>query len=166
MLASLVFLLQVKVKKSITLTKIVENEEVKIHIFWETSWIPTKLELMMTLKATKNKTLHSLHKVYFLKYILRVKVYIFFNENKILVFAKSAIFHSIQIKTSLKEIVRKITTQQVWCLLYAFWHLPKYVVYAKVLALVHDPVQQFYGNCQTLNYFQFYILQTNEAVNR
>ena len=135
MLASLVFLLQVKVKKSITLTKIVENEEVKIHIFWETSWIPTKLELMMTLKATKNKTLHSLHKVYFLKYILRVKVYIFFNENKILVFAKSAIFHSIQIKTSLKEIVRKITTQQddAYYMLFGicpsmlctpkFWHL-------------------------------------------
>ena len=68
---------QVKVKKSIKLTKTVENEEVKIPIFWETWWISTKLgklELMMTSKVTKNKTLHSLHKVYFLQYILRVKV--------------------------------------------------------------------------------------------
>ena len=46
---------------------------------------------------TKNpKTLHSLQRVYFLKYILSVKVWIFLNEISILIFAESAIFHSMK----------------------------------------------------------------------
>ena len=49
---------------------------------------------MMILKVTKNKALHSPQTVYFLKYILRVKAWIFFNDTSVLVFAKLAIFHS------------------------------------------------------------------------
>ena len=56
MLMSLVFF---KVKKSIKLTKIVEIEEVKIQIFWETSWVSMKffgkMELMMALKVRKKQ---------------------------------------------------------------------------------------------------------------
>ena len=51
---------------------------------------------MMILKVTKNKALHSLQTVYFLKYILRVKAWIFLKmKTSILVFAEMAIFHSI-----------------------------------------------------------------------
>ena len=51
---------------------------------------------MMILKVTKNKALHSLQTVCFLKYILRVKAWIFLKmKTSILVFAEMAIFHSI-----------------------------------------------------------------------
>ena len=64
----------------------------------------------MILKVTKNKAWHSLQTVYFLKYILRVKVWIcFLNETSILVFAELAILHSIYIKTSLEKNARKMT---------------------------------------------------------
>ena len=45
---------------------------------------------------------------YFLKYIYRVKEWIFLNITSILVFAELAIFHSIKIRTSLEKLVRKI----------------------------------------------------------
>ena len=35
-------------------------------------------------------------------------------------------------------------------MIYAFWYLPTYVTYVKILAHVRDHVQRFYGNCQTL----------------
>ena len=55
------------------------------------------MELMKTLKMTKKpKTLHSLQRVYFLKYVLTVKVWIFLNEISILIVAESAIFHSMK----------------------------------------------------------------------
>ena len=38
---------------------------------------------MIILKVTKNKDLHSLQAVYFAKYILRVKVWIFLNETSL-----------------------------------------------------------------------------------
>ena len=85
----------------------------------------------------KNKALHSLQTVYFLKYILKVKAQIFFNKMSILFFAELAIFHYIQIKTSLGKIVKKITREKVWCLIYAFWYLPTYfLVFADVCFLV------------------------------
>ena len=31
-----------------------------------------------------------------------------------------------------------------------FWHLPKYVTYAKILVHVRDHVRRFYGNCEIL----------------
>ena len=40
-------------------------------------------------------TLHSLQAIYFLKYVLSVKVLIFLNETSTSVFAELAIFHSI-----------------------------------------------------------------------
>ena len=40
-------------------------------------------------------TLHSLQAIYFLKYVLSVKVWIFLNETSTSVFAELAIFHSI-----------------------------------------------------------------------
>ena len=50
----------------------------------------------MILKKTKNKALHSLQPVYFLKYILRFKAFFLKkNETSILVFAGLAIFDSI-----------------------------------------------------------------------
>ena len=52
---------------------------------------------------------------------------------------------------SLGKIVRKITRYKVQRLIYAFWYLPTYITYAKILAYIHDHVQQFYGNCRTLN---------------
>ena len=68
-----------KIEKIHTKIKI---EEVKIYIFWETWWISTKclgkMWLMMILKVIKNKALHSLQILYFLKYIVRVKAWIFF----------------------------------------------------------------------------------------
>ena len=51
---------------------------------------------MKTLKMTHPKNLHSLQRVYFLKYIPRVKVWIFLNEISVLIFAESAIFHSMK----------------------------------------------------------------------
>ena len=64
----------------------------------------------MILKVTKNKAWHSLQTVYFLKYILRVKVWIcVLNETSILVFAELAILHSIYLKTSLGKNARKMT---------------------------------------------------------
>ena len=56
-----------------------------------------KIELMKTLKVIKKKALKSLQRVYFLKYILRVKArsFYFFIETSILVFDKLAIFPSI-----------------------------------------------------------------------
>ena len=39
---------------------------------------------MVILKVIKNKALHSLQTIYFLKYILRVKAWIFLNESSIL----------------------------------------------------------------------------------
>ena len=71
---------------------------------------------MLILKVTKNKSLHSLslQTVYFLKYILKVKVWIFFSETSILLFfAELAISDSIQIKTNLKKTVRKITREKL-----------------------------------------------------
>ena len=69
---------------------------------------------MVILKVTKNKGLHSLQRVYFLKYILRVILIglgrEFFNETSTLAFLKLTIFHSILIRTSLGQIARKITT--------------------------------------------------------
>ena len=65
---------------------------------------------MLILKVTKNKSLHtlSLQTVYFLKYILKVKAWIFLNWNfNIIIFAELAIFHSIQIKMSLKKLIEK-----------------------------------------------------------
>ena len=50
---------------------------------------------MVILKVIKNKALHSLQTIYFLKYIFRVKAWIFLNESSILVFAELGIFHSI-----------------------------------------------------------------------
>ena len=55
---------------------------------------------MMILKTPKNKGLHSLQTVYFLKYFLRViflrlRHGFFLNETSILAFVKLAIFHSI-----------------------------------------------------------------------
>ena len=50
---------------------------------------------MLILKVTKNKALHSFQTVFFLKYSLKVKVWIFFNETPILVFVELAIFHYI-----------------------------------------------------------------------
>ena len=67
----------------------------------------------------------------------------FLNETSMLFFAELAIFHYIQIKTSLKKVVRKVTREKVWRLIYAFWYLPKYVMYAKTLAYVRDHVQRF-----------------------
>ena len=60
---------------------------------------------MMILKVTEKQSFT------ILKYILRVKAWIFFlNETSVLVFAELAIFHSIEIKTCLGKHVRKITT--------------------------------------------------------
>ena len=51
---------------------------------------------MITLKVTKkNKPFPSGSRVYFLKYILRVKEWISFNETSISVFAESVILLSI-----------------------------------------------------------------------
>ena len=50
---------------------------------------------MVMLKVTKNKALYSLPTVYCLKYILRVKAWIFANETLISSFAELSIFHSI-----------------------------------------------------------------------
>ena len=48
------------------------------EIFWE------------NVTCDDDKTFHSLQMVYFLKYILRVKEWIFLNETSILVFAEPA----------------------------------------------------------------------------
>ena len=54
------------------MTKIVKIKGVKIYIFRETWWISMKL--MMILKVTKNKALHSLHRQYiFLNIFLRLR---------------------------------------------------------------------------------------------
>ena len=74
----------------------------------------------------------------------------FFNETSKLFFAELAIFHYIQIKSSFGKIVWKITGEKVWRLIYAFWYLPTYVTYTKILVYVRDHVQQFYGNSWTL----------------
>ena len=62
-----------------------------------------KTELMMISKVPKKKALHSLHTVYFLKYILRVKTWIFLNETSILVLSELAIFYSILNKNKLRK---------------------------------------------------------------
>ena len=56
----------------------------------------------MQLKVTESKALHSLPKVYFFKYILRAKAWIFFGM-------KLPIFHSIYIRKRLGKFVRKTT---------------------------------------------------------
>ena len=132
-------------------------EEVKIHIFWDTCWnsfkFSGKMWLMLILKVTLKTNLYtlSLQTIYFLKYILKVKAWIFFNWNFNIIFSKLAIFHSIQIKTSLKKkTVRKITREKVWRPIYGFWYLLMYVTYVKILAYVRDHVWWFYDNCWTL----------------
>ena len=50
---------------------------------------------------------------------------------------------------SLEKFVTKITRQKVRRLIYAFWYLPTYVTYAKILIYVRDHVQQFYDNCRS-----------------
>ena len=75
---------------------------------------------------------------------------LFLRETSILVFAKLAIFHSIWIRISFGKIARKITRQKIWHVIHAFWHLPMYITYGKILAHVHDHVHWFYGNFLTL----------------
>ena len=59
--------------------KIVTTEEVKIHVFWQAWWIFGKNVTYDDIKWLKNKALHALQTVHFLKYILSVKVWIFLN---------------------------------------------------------------------------------------
>ena len=69
------------------MTKIVKIEEVKIHIFRKTWWISVKFfwknitydDIEVTRKQRFASSLHS-----FLKYILRIKAWIFLNEPSIL----------------------------------------------------------------------------------
>ena len=69
MLTSLVFLQQVKIKKSKKLTKIV-----KIQIFWETfNQISGKNVTYDDIKIDKKYSLTLFSDIYFLKHILRVK---------------------------------------------------------------------------------------------
>ena len=61
------------------MTKIVKIKQDFNEIFGEN---------IMILKKIKTKALHSLQSIYFLKYVLGVKVWIFLNESSILVFAE------------------------------------------------------------------------------
>ena len=56
------------------------------------------------------------------------------NVTSIFVFAEIAVFHSIQIRTSLGKIVRKIIRLKVWHLTYVLWYLSTYITYPKILA--------------------------------
>ena len=90
MLMSLAFLLEVKVKKSKKLTKIIKIEEVIIHIFWESWWISIKFSGNVTyddIKMIKIQSFtHSLQTVYILY------IFLVWGVTSILDFAKLAIF--------------------------------------------------------------------------
>ena len=149
MLTSLVFLWQTKKLKK--LTKIVEVEEVKIHIFWGTCWNSMKFLRKMQLMLILKTKLYILFRQYiFWNIFWKLRRRFFFNKTSILFFAELAIFHYIQIKTSLGKIVKKITREKIWRLIYAFWYLPTYFTYAKILTYVRDHLRRFYGNCRTL----------------
>ena len=82
---------------------------------------------MLILKVTKNKSLHSLslQTVYFFKYILKVKAWIFFIETSILFLLNYQSYLSFYSnKNELKKTVRKITREKVWRPIYGFWYLP------------------------------------------
>ena len=65
----------------------------------------------MILKVTKKQSYtFSSSFIFFLKYILRVKVWIYvLNETSSLVFVELAVFHSIYRRISLGKIVKKTT---------------------------------------------------------
>ena len=65
----------------------------------------------MILKVTKKQSYtFSSSFIFFLKYILRVKVWIYvLNETSFLVFVELAVFHSIYRRISLGKIVKKTT---------------------------------------------------------
>ena len=90
MLMSLAFSLEVKVKKSKKLTKIIKIEEVIIHIFWESWWISIKFSGNVTyddIKMIKIQSFtHSLQTVYILY------IFLVWGVTSILDFAKLAIF--------------------------------------------------------------------------
>ena len=82
------------------LTKIVQIEEVKVHIFWETLQILMKfLGKMLTydIKSDQKTKLYSLQTVtFFWNIFLGLWCeFLFLNETLILVFAELEIFHSI-----------------------------------------------------------------------
>ena len=131
-------------------------EEVKIHIFWDTCWnsfkFSGKMWLMLILKVTLKTNLYtlSLQTIYFLKYILKVKAWIFFNWNFNIIFSKLAIFHSIQIKTSLKKklleksLGKRFDVQYMafgicWCMSHMpkFWHM--YVIMYGDFMVIVEP---------------------------
>ena len=62
----------------------------------------------MTSKVAKKQSFTFSSDSMFSEYICRVKVLGFFKKTLVLVFVELAILHSIQIRTSLGQIVRKI----------------------------------------------------------
>ena len=106
MLMSLAFLLEVKIKKSKKLTKIIKIEEVIIHIFWESWWISIKFSGNVTYDDIKMIKIQSFTLssdcIYFI-YILSLR------GNFNIRFCQIGHFHSIYIRTSLGPIVWQIT---------------------------------------------------------
>ena len=89
MLMSLAFLLEVKVKKSKKLTKIIKIEEVIIHIFWESWWISIKFSGNVTYDDIKMIKIQSFTLSSDCIYFIYILVW---GVTSILDFAKLAIF--------------------------------------------------------------------------
>ena len=79
----------------------------------------------------------------------------FLNETSILVFAELAIFHSVQTRTSLGKIVRKLLGKRydVWCVLFGiyphtsptlkFWHMYM-IMYGDFMVIVDSEIKNFW----------------------
>ena len=74
----------------------------------------------MILKVTKNKSLGTLFRLNFWNIFWKLQGGFSLIETSVLFFAKLAIFHYIQIKTSLWKNLTEITRGKVWRLIYAF----------------------------------------------
>ena len=78
---------------------------------------------------------------------------------------QSSTLSKLMKRTNLGKTVRKITRWKLWRLVYAFWYLPKYVTYAKILIHVRDYVRWFYGNCRSLISYSYPSRFDNRILN-
>ena len=77
-----------------------------------------------------------------------VKIRIFWEVNDLMNFndfGKNLTYYDIKSDYFFFSFLNEILS-----LIYAFWYLPMYVTYAKILVHVHDHIRHFYDNYQTL----------------
>ena len=92
---------------------------------------------MLILKVAKNKALHSLQTVFFLKYSLKVKVWIFFNETPILVFVEFNLFLKNHWVGGMMLDICLFGSCQCMSLMSKFWHM--YVIPYSNFTVIVEP---------------------------